>query len=110
MTIPVGGDYSSFASTLARAEPTRGVTPSPIERTEVAPGRGFADRVRELVDTTNAQQVEAQQAAEQYANGERNDLHGTMIALEQADITFRLVSNVRSRLVEAYREVMRMGT
>ena len=72
-------------------------------------GVDFAGRVRELLDDANTHQVQATEAAEAYANGERNDLHGTMIAMEQADITLRLVSNVRSRLVEAYREVMRMG-
>jgi len=72
-------------------------------------GVDFGDRVREVLQDVNAHQVRAAEAAESYANGSRDDIHGTMIALEQADVTFRLVSNVRSRLVEAYREVMRMG-
>jgi len=106
MTIP-RADLSSFVSTLARAD-----GPAPRPSTAEAPevgGVDFGDRVREVLQDVNAHQVRAAEAAEAYANGDRDDIHGTMIALEQADITFRLVSNVRSRLVEAYREVMRMG-
>ena len=103
-------DIASFASTLTRADaPT---SPTPREGATETTGVGgvdFADRVREVLNDTNAHQVRAADAAEAYANGQRDDIHGTMIALEQADVTFRLVSNVRSRLVEAYREVMRMG-
>lgn len=110
-------DLSSFASTLARAD-------VPVERPLETPRAGetggangaggagtvdFAERVSEVLNEVNEVQVQAGNAAEGYANGTQNDMHGTMIALEQADITFRLVSNVRSRLVEAYREVMRMG-
>ena len=112
MTAPIGNGPTPFASTLARAEVTR-PDPAPIgegaPRAEAPAGPDFGERVEQLLDSVNAQQVRAEQAATDYADGTRNDLHGTMIALEQADITFRFVSNVRSRLVEAYREVMRMG-
>ena len=57
--------------------------------------------------------ADAQQAAdtkiEDVANGEDNDLHGTMIAMEQASVQLRLLTTVRDRALEAYREVMRMG-
>ncbi len=115
MTTPINGDVTAFASTLARADASsvrqverRGAAPGGVAPTGEGPD--FAGRLRELLDDANQSQVQATEAAEAYASGERNDLHGTMIALEQADITFRLVSNVRSRLVEAYREVMRMGS
>ncbi|MCC6875057.1 MAG: flagellar hook-basal body complex protein FliE [Sandaracinaceae bacterium] len=107
MTTPVNGDLSSFAATLRRAEPT--LAPL-IEGPDPAlPGESFVDRLRDAIGDANAQQVHAEHVSVAYANGDRSDLHGTMIALEQADITLRFVSNVRNRLVEAYREVMRMG-
>ena len=36
------------------------------------------------------------------------DIHGTMIALEKADISMRLMLQIRNKLVSAYEEVMRM--
>jgi flagellar hook-basal body complex protein FliE len=101
----IDGTYTSLAQSLPRVS-TEGVA---LPTTRAPEGPNFSDRLRELFDEVNAREAHATQAAEQFASGDRNDIHGTMIALEQADISFRFVSNVRSRLVEAYREVMRMG-
>ena len=35
-------------------------------------------------------------------------LHDTMIAMEQADVSFRLMMQVRNKIVEAYQEILRM--
>jgi len=35
-------------------------------------------------------------------------LHDTMLALEKADLSFRLMMQVRNKIVEAYQEVIRM--
>ena len=75
-----------------------------------AAGTDFSAKLREVLNEANEAQVSAQTAAEDYANGKQNDLHGTMIAMTEADISLRLVSNVRNRVIEAYREVMRMGS
>ena len=53
--------------------------------------------------------LEAQRAADLYAAGQSQDLHGTMVALEKADISLTLLVNVRNKLLDAYREVMRMS-
>lgn len=107
MTVPITPETSSFANSLARTEAPQ-VRPQSSEATS-GPRVDFAEHVRDVIDEVNGHQQRAQEAAEAYANGQRNDVHGTMIAVEQADITFRLVTNIRGRLVEAYREVMRMG-
>ena len=43
------------------------------------------------------------------ASGEDTDLHGTMIALEEADITLRTMVAVRDKVVGAYQEIMNMS-
>jgi flagellar hook-basal body complex protein FliE len=70
----------------------------------------FSSKLREVLSEANDAQVRAQTASEDYASGKQNDLHGTMITMTEADISLRLVSNVRNRVIEAYREVMRMGS
>jgi flagellar hook-basal body complex protein FliE len=70
----------------------------------------FSAKLREALDDANQEQVQAQKAADDYASGKQNDLHGTMISMTEADVSLRLVSNVRNRVIEAYREVMRMGS
>jgi flagellar hook-basal body complex protein FliE len=56
----------------------------------------------------NQAQVSADRAAEQIAAGETKNLHGAMIKLEEADISLRLMVQVRNKAVEAYQEIMRM--
>lgn len=46
---------------------------------------------------------------EKLAAGENVDLHQVMIASEQTDINFRIALAIRDKLVESYREVMRMA-
>lgn len=102
-------DVTSFAATLRRSEEPERLPEVSRERAEQAEGPAFGDRLRDALQQVNEVQVGAEAMAEDYANGTGNDIHGTMIALEKADITLRLVSNLRNRVVEAYREVMRMG-
>ena len=56
----------------------------------------------------NEVQLAADRAAEQIAAGETKNLHGAMIKLEEADISLRLMVQVRNKAVEAYQEIMRM--
>lgn len=69
----------------------------------------FTEKLREVMHSANEKPLAGEQVAEAYANGKQNDLHGTMISLAQADVSLRLVANVRNRAIEAYREIMRMG-
>ena len=69
----------------------------------------FGDRVRELVESVDHEQKVAEVAANDFAEGRSNDIHGTMIAQQRAEVSFRLLASVRNRALEAYREIMRMG-
>ena len=69
----------------------------------------FGERLREVASGADERTRTSETLANEYAAGQQNDLHGTMIAGAQADISFRLLASVRNRCIEAYREVMRMG-
>jgi flagellar hook-basal body complex protein FliE len=56
-----------------------------------------------------APQKAASQAVEGFAKGMDGRIHETMMTVEKADISLKYVVNVRNKLMEAYREVMRMG-
>lgn len=55
--------------------------------------------------TANAK---ANQAIEQLATGQAQDVHSVALAVAEADLTFRLLLELRNRATEAYQEVMRM--
>jgi flagellar hook-basal body complex protein FliE len=52
---------------------------------------------------------EADQMAENFAVGKGESLHGTIIAAEKADLSFRFLLQIRNKLLEAYQEIMRMN-
>jgi flagellar hook-basal body complex protein FliE len=56
----------------------------------------------------NQTQQEAEKAARAFALGETQSIHDTMITLERADLSLRLLTQIRNKAVEAYQEMMRM--
>lgn len=71
-------------------------------------GDKFANALSGSIAEVNQAQIAADRAAEQMVAGETKNLHETMIKLEEADISLRLLVQVRNKAVEAYQEVMRM--
>jgi flagellar hook-basal body complex protein FliE len=67
-------------------------------------GSSFENALQSLSQT----QAESDGLIEKLAAGENVDLHQVMLASEQTDINFRVAMAIRDRLVDAYREVMRM--
>jgi flagellar hook-basal body complex protein FliE len=68
----------------------------------------FADVLKSSIAEVNSLQQKADAAVTALATGEKASLHDTMIAMEQADVSFRLMMQVRNKIVEAYQEIMRM--
>ena len=63
----------------------------------------------QMLETLSQTQNESDALLQKLAAGEDTDLHQVMIASEQMDISFRVALAIRDRLVESYREVMRMA-
>ncbi len=109
MTVPIGLPEQLGALLPQRGQPRVTDPRGGAAPTDGVTGTPFSERVKELVEGVNATQENAEAMTNGFANGEHNDLHGTMIAVQQADITLRLTATIRNRVIEAYREVMRMG-
>ena len=85
--------------------PRRIATPPVAGTPAPAGGPSFADLLRDVASADRS----AERAAQDYALGRNPDLQQTMLALEQARIKFALLVSVRNKLLDAYREVMRMS-
>ena len=72
------------------------------------PAAGFANWVDKELSTLNAQLVSAEQGVQKLAAGSAENLHEVMLQLEQARLAMQVAAQVRSRVVEAYQDVMRM--
>ena len=73
------------------------------------PQGAFGDKLAEAVDRVSDQQLQADDKLAKLASGEDTDIHGTMIALEEANITLRTMTTVRDKVVAAYQEIMNMS-
>jgi flagellar hook-basal body complex protein FliE len=81
------------------------VKPSP----ELLVHRGsFATLLQQSLERVDALQHETDAAARAFALGQAPSVHDTMIAMEKADLSLRLTTKVRNKVVEAYQEIMRM--
>ena len=91
---PVGtiSDIQTQAATVAPSQPS---------------GR-FADWFDNQVGQLNTQLVHAEQGVQQLAAGDAASLHDVMIRMEEARLSFQLAVQFRSRVLEAYQDVMRM--
>ena len=98
--------------------PTQRLVPGLIEPTttgaakpnaESAVGQPkFSDMVADLISSVNDAQKEAGAAQASFAAGEPIELHQVMIKAEEAGISTELLLQIRNRLVDAYKEIMRM--
>ena len=66
-----------------------------------------SDTFKRMFDDVNAMQLKADQKIEEFSTSTEKDVHGTMIAMQQADLSLRLFMQVRAKLTSAYQEVMR---
>ncbi len=77
-----------------------------MERTDK---RGkFSQLIKDAARQVNQKIIVAGELSEQMAAAKPVDLAQTMIALTEADISFRLLVEVRNKALGAYQEVMRM--
>lgn len=79
---------------------------SPAEKT--GPGGSFADMLKDSINDVNKLQHEAEKSITDLATGRAENVHSTMIAIEKAGLSFKLMMQVRNKVLDAYREVMRM--
>lgn len=72
------------------------------------PEKSFGAVLKEAVSASNQLHMDAYQSVQDLMTGENKNLHETMIALQKADISFKLMMQIRNKLLEAYREISRM--
>jgi flagellar hook-basal body complex protein FliE len=79
--------------------------PKPAEQADTV---SFGQWLNRSLDSINQLQQDAGEAARNLATGKTKDIHGTMIAMQKADIATNLMIEVRNKLLSAYDEIKRM--
>ena len=73
-----------------------------------AASNGFMDSLQQAISKANDIQLGADQATEALMTGQSQNVHQTMVALQEADVSFQLMMQIRNKLVSAYEEIQRM--
>ena len=83
-----------------------GRDPSPVRSPRPAEGGpAFKDVMAEQLRQVNDLQKSAEEAMEDLATGRRDDVETVMTAMLQADTAFRMLLQVRNKMMDAYEEV-----
>jgi len=75
---------------------------------DVREGAGFADVLKKSFEQVNEHQQQADTAIKEMVAGRNKNIHETMLAIERADSSLKLMMQVRNKVLDAYREIMRM--
>lgn len=82
---------------------------APLPRTAGETAKNdFGAYLKNALGEVNELQGKASEAIQQMVGEGKGDLQDTMIALEKADVSFRLMMQIRNKVLDAYQEIMRM--
>lgn len=87
-----------------------GVLNKPSAVTAAQPAQSF-DMLQTLQDgvgKVNQQINQADKMSQDYLLQGKGNLHEVIISLEQADLSFRYMQQIRNKVLESYNDIMRM--
>lgn len=71
-------------------------------------GGGFGDLLASALKDANAQQINADTQIRDLVTGEQESVDEVALSVVKADLAFRMLLEIRNKLVSAFQEVMRM--
>lgn len=81
-----------------------GISPTP----ESKGFKTFGDFLTDSINNVNTLQTQANESIQKLVTGENKNIHETMLQVEQAEIAFKTMNQIRQKVLDAYREVMKM--
>lgn len=97
----------SFPTSINSADQTLNqlTDPHPVEKASSDFSKMLDTTVKEVIASQNT----GEKAIEQLNSGEAQNLHDVMIAVEQADLSLRMLVQLRNKALEAYNEIIKMN-
>ncbi|MEA1976202.1 MAG: flagellar hook-basal body complex protein FliE [Bacillota bacterium] len=68
----------------------------------------FSEMLNDAINKVNDEQIKADNMGELLAAGEVENVHEVMIAAQKAELTLNLAIEIKSKVMDAYKEIMRM--
>jgi flagellar hook-basal body complex protein FliE len=83
-------------------------SPPPQSTTEAAASASpFATLVSNAIGEANVLDAKAGAKVDALQSGASDDIHGTMIAAKEAEISVKLLGSIRNHLLDAFQEIWR---
>ncbi len=101
-------DPLGLISGAGGARGTQGGPASTRQAAGAQSGPSFHDVLKQNIEQVSKLQQEAEMAVEDLAAGRRDDYQGVMIAKAKADMAFKMLLQVRNKMIDAYEEVKQM--
>nr|WP_286338032.1 flagellar hook-basal body complex protein FliE [Hydrogenimonas cancrithermarum] len=70
-------------------------------------GSDFGDVLKESLEEVNDLQKEGEKAMSDIATGQVKDLHQAALAIDKAEMSMKLMLEVRNKAINAYKEILR---
>ena len=71
-------------------------------------GKTFGEFLVDSISKVNDLQNEANTAVQQLASGKTKNVAETLLTVEKAELAFKTMNQVRQKVIDAYKEIMRM--
>jgi flagellar hook-basal body complex protein FliE len=84
------------------------VLADPVGASSAKGGGAFQEVLSTAIQTVEAFGNNASASVERFLSGEGEELHTTIMATQQADLSFEMFLQMRNKVVSAYQEIMRM--
>jgi flagellar hook-basal body complex protein FliE len=125
LTASMGGGFSPASAQNMAASMTPGLSTSPLTQqigsvnndaplaqstTNVESGSGanFENLLGGMIGDVAQKQAAASNTVNGLLSGQNVSLHQAMISMEEANVSFQMMVEVRNRLMDGYQELMRM--
>lgn len=73
-----------------------------------APAEGFGQTLTDSIKRVNDMQMQKNDMIESFASGKTENVHELMINLQKASTTMQMTTAVRGKVLEAYRELVKI--
>ena len=91
-----------------QASGIQATTPGNVQTTHNNGSSSFGEVLKTTLNNVNEAHNNADKMIDNMVTGKNTDIHNTMISIEQADLSFQLMTQIRNKLVAAYQEIYRM--
>lgn len=79
-----------------------------LQKTQESKKPGFGDVMKAYIDNVDAKQKSSANAMQDLVAGKTQDILPVVNQIAKADLSFKLLMGVRNKVIEAYKETMRM--